>query len=130
MEDNLSQNSIRKHVDSLISQLASSPSDALEMAKTSENHQNIVRNQENTSKSNQNVAKTAQNFSSSSDDEDLFPNEIVYNPEIRRTHALKRRAPNIDNEIEQHIDYAHLGRSKFDKRLQPKDIYDILLADE
>ena len=44
--------------------------------------------------------------------------------------ALKRKAPNIDDEIGQHIDYAHMGRSKFDKKLQPKDIYEMLLADE
>ena len=78
--------------------------------------------------------KQKNSCSSSDSDEDLFPNppksKNCVVSETERNYALKRKAPNIDDEIGQHIDYAHMGRSKFDKKLQPKDIYEMLLADE
>lgn len=148
IEENLSQNSMRKHVDHLISQLATSPQEdseiiagknrenreCQEVAKSSKKQDNnpnlLPKTQQNTFKKPE---KQKNSCSSSDSDEDLFPNlnkNCVVSETERKNYALKRKAPNIDDEIGQHIDYAHMGRSKFDKKLQPKDIYEMLLADE
>ena len=46
--------------------------------------------------------------------------------ETSRNSAKKRKVPSID-EISQHIDYAHVKRSNFDRGIQPKDIYEMLM---
>merc|ERR1711962_1841605 len=114
IEDNLSPNSVRKNVDQLISRLASSPS---------QSPKNVPQNHQNLSKIQGNV----------SDEEELFPKDNISNPpenpenpETSRNSAKKRKVPNID-EISQHIDYAHVKRSNFDRGIQPKDIYEMLM---
>jgi hypothetical protein len=126
IEENLSQNSMRKHVDQLISQLATSPQEdseiiagknrenrqCQEVAKSSKkqdfNPNPLPKTQQNTFKKPE---KQKNSCSSSDSDEDLFPNlnkNCVVSETERKNYALKRKAPNIDDEIGQHIDYAHM----------------------
>merc|ERR1711962_915359 len=142
IEDNLSPNSVRKNVDQLISRLASSPSQSPKNVpqnqgdvpqnteNTTKNQRDVLKNQENVPKNHQNLSKIQGNVS---DEEELFPKDTISdppenseNPETSRNSAKKRKVPNID-EISQHIDYAHVKRSNFDRGIQPKDIYEMLM---
>ena len=78
IEENLSQNSMRKHVDHLISQLATSPQEDSEIiagnaAKSSKKQDNnrLPKTQQNIFKKPE---KQKNSCSSSDSDEDLFPN--------------------------------------------------------